>query len=457
MISTSTTGSQVGPLTGEQAQTSREWFDRAKAVLAGGISSSARATTAGRLAHPLYIAHGQGSRIWDADGNEFLDFLLSYGSVILGHGDATLRHAVVQQLELGTMFGTCNTLEVELAEQICRMVPCAELVRYANSGSEAIMGAVRAARGFTGRSRILKFEGHYHGWVDALAISNRPTPAEAGPIEAPLSAPHSRGMPASAAQEIVIAPWNEPEILTRILDAHAPGGESEFAAMICEPIVANNACIMPLPGYLEFLREECTKRKIVLIFDEIVTGFRIAPGGAQEHFGVLPDLAVFSKAIGGGFPISAFCGRRDIMTPIGLNTVKHGGTYNGNPLCAAAALTTLRTVAQPHVMHRINSVGTSLAEAVTRAARDSGVACIVQGVGGMFQIVFTSDGRPPRHYRDLARADTARFAAFWQSLLDQRIHANSSGMACWFTSAAHTDEDVEQACEAIRVAMKSIS
>lgn len=461
MISTSTTSHETGALTKEQAQTSREWFERAKAVLAGGISSSARATTAGRLPHPLYIAHGEGSRIWDADGNEFLDFLLSYGSVILGHGDATLRHAVVQQIELGTMFGTCNTLEVELAEQICKMVPCADLVRYANSGSEAIMGAVRAARGFTGKSRILKFEGHYHGWVDALAISNRPTPAEAGPLESPLSAPHSRGMPASAALEVVIAPWNEPELLTRILDAHTSrgsgGGECEFAAMICEPIVANNACIMPREGYLEFLRAECTKRKIVLIFDEIVTGFRIAPGGAQEYFGVVPDMAVFSKAIGGGFPIAAFCGRRDIMTPIGLNTVKHGGTYNGNPLCAAAALTTLRTVAQPHVLHRINSVGTSLAEATRRAAHDFGVPCVVQGVGGMFQIVFTDAGRPLHHYRDLARADTAKFAAFWQSLLDQRVHANSSGMACWFTSAAHTDGDVEQGCEAIRVAMKSVS
>ncbi len=463
MISTATTSHQAGalteagPLTADQAVTSREWFDRAKAVLAGGISSSARATTAGRLPHPLYIAHGQGSRIWDADGNEFLDFLLSYGSVILGHCDPTLRHAVVQQLELGTMFGTCNTLEVELAEHICRMVPCAELVRYANSGSEAILGAVRAARGFTGRNRILKFEGHYHGWVDALAISNRPTPAEAGPIESPLSAPHSRGMPPSATREVVIAAWNEPELLTRILDAHTVGGESEFAAIICEPIVANNACIMPRPGYLEFLREECSRRKIVLIFDEIVTGFRIAPGGAQEHFGVLPDLAVFSKAIGGGFPIAAFCGRRDIMTPIGLNTVKHGGTYNGNPLCAAAALATLRTVAQPHVMHRINSVGTSLAQATRRAAHDFAVPCVVQGVGGMFQIVFTNDQEPPRHYRDLARADTARYAAFWQSLLDQRVHANSSGMACWFTSAAHTDADVEQASQAIRVAMKSIS
>ncbi len=437
----------------DQNRESRAWFDRAKRVLAGGISSSARATTAGRIPHPIYMSHGEGSKIWDIDGNGYTDYLLSYGSLILGHADPVVRTAIEQQLQLGTMFGTCNTTEVELAELIVRLVPCAELLRYANSGSEAILGAVRAARGYTGRNKILKFEGHYHGWVDALAVSNRPTVEESGPLETPRSSPHSRGMAASAAAEVVIAPWNEPAILRSILDAH----HGQIAALIAEPIVANNACTMPAPGFLELLREECTRRGIVLIFDEIVTGFRIAPGGAQEVFGVVPDLAVFSKAIGGGFPIAAFAGSRAVMDPIGLNTVKHGGTYNGNPICAAAALATLREVARPEVTQRISLAGETLAEAIRAASRDFGVPAAVQGKGGMFQVVFTPDGKPLRHYRDIHRADTRRFAAFWQSLLDQGVHANSSGSACWFVSAAHTPEDIAQTSAAIRVAMKSVA
>jgi glutamate-1-semialdehyde 2,1-aminomutase len=265
-------------------QESAQWFARARKVLAGGISSSARSTSTGRLNHPLYIAHGKGSRIWDADGNEFIDYLLSYGSVILGHADAEIAEALARQLELGTMFGTCNMPEVELAEQIVRLVPCADLVRYANSGSEAMCGAVRAARGYTGRNKIIKFEGHYHGWVDLLAVSNRPSRAEAGPADHPNSCAHSRGIPQGVVQDVIICPWNDPEALSAIMREHA----GEIAAVVAEPIVANNACIMPADGYLEFVRNECDNHGAVLIFDEIVTGFRVAPGGAQQLFGIKP-------------------------------------------------------------------------------------------------------------------------------------------------------------------------
>src|SRR4051794_30195371 len=308
MSHVSTTKLRLGLHANSPTDESQRWFERAKKVLAGGISSSARATTTGALPYPLYITHGRGSRIWDADGNEYIDYLLSYGSCILGHTHAEMSDAIKSQIDLGTMFGTCNTVEVQLAEQICRMVPCAELVRFANSGSEAIQGAIRAARGFTGRTKILKFEGHYHGWVDVLAVSNRPTIEEAGDVEAPKSAAHSRGTPSGVVQDVIICPWNEPAILKSILDQH----KGEIAAVIAEPIVANNACIMPTEGYLEMLREECSRRGIVLIYDEIVTGFRVAVGGAQELFGVQPDIAVFSKALGGGLPTSAFAGRRDI-------------------------------------------------------------------------------------------------------------------------------------------------
>lgn len=432
---------------------SAAWFERAKRVLAGGISSSARATSAGQVPNPIYMARGQGATVWDVDGNRYIDFLLGYGSSILGHVPPVVAEAVREQATLGTMFGTCNTTEVELAEQICAMVPCAQLVRYSNSGSEAMCGAIRAARGFTGRTKILKFEGHYHGWVDVLAVSNRPSVADAGPADAPRSCPHSRGIPEGVYSDVIICPWNEPRALRAILDAH----DGQIAAIVAEPIVANNACTMPAEGFLELLRQEATRRGIVLIFDEIVTGFRIARGGAQEVFGVVPDMAVYSKALGGGLPIAAFCGRRDVMEPIAQNTVKHGGTYNGNPVCAAAALATLRDLDRPGTIERISNAGELLATAIRRAARDFDVPCAVQGMGGMFQVVFTPEGTPTRHYRDLARADAKRFAAFWQGLFDRGVHANSSGSACIFTSAAHTDGDMTRAAEAAREAMRDVA
>jgi glutamate-1-semialdehyde 2,1-aminomutase len=428
---------------------SARWFDRAKRVLAGGISSSARSTTTGPLPYPLYINHGHGSRIWDADGNQFIDYLLSYGSVVLGHADQGLCQTLHNQLDLGTMFGTCNTMEVELAEQLCRMVPCAKLVRYANSGSEAMCGAVRAARGFTGRNKILKFEGHYHGWVDVLAVSNRPDIKSAGPADAPASLAHSLGMPSGVLQDVIIAPWNDIVALRQILDRHA----DQFAAIVAEPIVANNACIMPQPGYLQALRDECDRRKIVLIYDEIVTGFRTAPGGAQDLFGVVPDIAVFSKALGGGLPLAAFAGRRDIMEMVAANTVKHGGTYNGNPLCAAAALYTLRQLSDPAVHKRIDDAGIGIMEAIQKTARDRGITCIVQGEPSMFQVVFNDSGKAPLNYRELQTADTRRHAQFRQNLLERGVHSNSSGLACWFISAAHTPEDTAIAVAAIEESM----
>jgi glutamate-1-semialdehyde 2,1-aminomutase len=427
-------------------------FDRAKAVLAGGVSSSARATSAGDQAYPVYVHCGRGANIWSIEGDRYTDFLLSYGCLVLGHGHPAVSEAIRSQLELGTMFGACNVPEVELAEEICRAVPCASLVRLANSGSEAISGAIRAARGFTGRSKVLKFEGHYHGWVDVLAVSNRPALDAAGPAHRPVSCPHSRGIPEGVVEDVIICPWNDIEALCAILDAHA----GDVAAVVAEPIVANNACIMPLPGFLEKLREACTRRGVLLIFDEIVTGFRVALGGAQELFGVEPDLAAYSKALGGGLPVAAFCGRREVMEPVAANTVKHGGTYNGNPLGAAAACATLRTLAQPGVLDRVHEAGEVVSEAIRRAARDYQVECVVQGVGGMFQVVFGVSS-PLRNYRDLLRADSKRFAAFWQHMFNQDVFANSSGSACWFTSAAHTDEDLQRACAAVRAAMAKVA
>ncbi|MFD7640677.1 aspartate aminotransferase family protein [Kitasatospora sp. NPDC059795] len=432
---------------------SRAWYERAQASLAGGISSSARLTSTGPHPYPLYMAGGRGARIRDVDGNEYIDYLAAYGSAVLGHAPSVLTDALEPVLHGGTMFGTCNTAEVELAELIQEMVPCADLVRFANSGSEAVQGAVRAARGHTGRTKILKFEGHYHGWTDVLAVSNRPGADEAGPYDHPHPVPHSPGIPAGVVDDVVVCPWNDPDALRAVLDAH----RGELAAVICEPIVANNACTMPAPGFLELLREECTRRGIVLIFDEICTGFRTAPGGAQTLFGVVPDLATYSKALGGGLPIAAFAGRRELMEPLATGRLKHGGTYNSSPLCATAGLATLRELNRPEVVEHIDATGRHIMETIRRAAHDRRVPCAVQGVGALFQVVFTPGGTPTTQYRDLFDADTARYAAFRHELLKHGVHTNAYGLACWFVSAAVTADDLAATCKAIERSFDALS
>jgi len=442
---------QVGVNLDTSIEQSKKWYERAKKVLAGGVSSSARMPAAGTVQTPLYIKQGAGSRVWDLDGNEFVDHLFSYGSLIAGHSHPKVMKAVEKQVKLGTMFGTCNTAEVELAEQICKMVPCAELVRYANSGSEAIAGAIRAARGYTGKTKILKFEGHYHGWVDLLAISNRPTTEEAGDFHAPNSRPHSKGIPQGVVGDVIICPWNEPQILKDILNKY----DGQIAAIIAEPLVANNACIMPIPGYLELLREESSRRGIILIFDEIVTGFRVAPGGAQEMYGITCDIAVYSKAIGGGMPISAFAGKREFMDPIAKNTVKHGGTYNGNPICSVAALETLKIVNDQKSLTKAYNSGNELIETIRKEAKDNNVKCIIQGVGPMFQVLFT-EREKITNYRHLFDADTAKFGVFRDTVLEHGLHINGSYSACWFVSTVHTKDDAKIAKKAIHEGMKRI-
>ncbi|MFE6052916.1 aspartate aminotransferase family protein [Kitasatospora sp. NPDC056446] len=432
---------------------SRAWFERARRSLAGGISSSARLTSTGPRPYPLYIASGSGARIRDVDGNEYIDYLAGYGSAVLGHAPEALTKALSPVLHGGTMFGTCNTAEVELAELIVESVPCAELVRFANSGSEAVQGAVRAARGHTGRTKILKFEGHYHGWSDVLAVSNRPGADEAGPDDRPHPVPHSPGIPDGVVADVVVCPWNDPQALRAVLDAH----RGEIAAAICEPIVANNACTMPVPGFLETLRQECTDRGIVLVFDEICTGFRTVPGGAQSLFGVVPDLATYSKALGGGLPIAAFAGRREVMESLADGRVKHGGTYNANPLCATAALETLRELGRPEVTGHIEATGRRIMETIRRAAHDRGIPCLVQGVGAMFQVVFTDRTAPTTRYRDLLDADTARYAAFRHELFERGIHTNAYGMACWFVSAAVTSDELAATCDAVERSFDALS
>ncbi|MFJ8001157.1 aspartate aminotransferase family protein [Streptomyces sp. NPDC096310] len=422
-------------------------FERAKKSLAGGISSSSRLASTGPYPypHPLYVTSGSGARVRDADGDEYIDFLAAHGSAVLGHAHPALTQALTGALAGGTMFGTCNVPEVELAELVRAMVPCADLVRFANSGSEAVQGAIRAARGHSGLSKILKFEGHQHGWTDTLAVSHRPPEAAAGPYGAPHSVPHSPGIPSGVSADVVVCPWNDPDALVAVLDAH----RGELAAVICEPIVAHNACTMPAPGYLRFLRDECTARGVLLVFDEVCTGFRTGPGGAQALYDVVPDLAVYSKALGGGLPIAAFAGRREVMAALANGRVDHGGTYNASPLCATAALVTLTALADPAVVKRIDDTGQRIMETIRRAATDHRVECAVQGVGAMFQVVFSPGGAPTRDYRDTLRLDQRRYAVLRRELLRRGVLVDADGLACWYVSAAVTEDDTDRTCAAI--------
>lgn len=430
---------------------SRAWFDRAQASLAGGISSSSRLTSTGPHPYPLYMASGSGTRIRDVDGNDYIDYLISYGSAVLGHAPPQLTEALTAVLHTGTMFGTCNTPEVELAELIRDMVPCAELVRFANSGSEAVQGRCAPPAGTpdtrrSSSSKATTTAGPTHSPSPTAPVPPRP-PLRRAPPRAPLPRHTRRGrrrrrrLPVERSRGSPHGPRRPPR---------------ELAAVICEPIVANNACTMPDPGYLDLLRDECTAREIVLIFDEVCTGFRTGPGGAQTMFDVTPDIAVFSKALGGGLPIAAFAGQRHVMEPLARGLVKHGGTYNSSPLCATSALVTLRGLNRPETTERIDDSGRRIMETIRRAAHDRRIPCAVQGVGAMFQTVFTPDGAPTRQYRDLLHADQARYHAFRHELLKRGVHANAYGMACWFVAATVTEDELAITCEAVEEAFAAL-
>ncbi|HTE19360.1 MAG TPA: aminotransferase class III-fold pyridoxal phosphate-dependent enzyme, partial [Armatimonadota bacterium] len=305
-------------------------LERARGVIAGGVNSNVRLAS---LPQPLFFSHGQGPRITDVDGNTYLDHVLGQGPLIHGHSHPELLAAAAEAMQRGMMFAAQHEAEIELAERVCRMVPSAERVRFGSSGSEMIQAAFRIVRAHTGRRKILKFEGHYHGWFDNVLVSVAPALDAAGPAEAPRAVPGSKGQHEAALEDLIVLPWNDAALLEQTLRAHA----HEIAAVITEPIMCNVGCILPRPGYLESLRRLCDELGILLIFDEVITGFRVAPGGAQEYFGVTPDLCTFGKAMAGGFPIACLAGRAELMELL-VKGVNHSGTYNANLLVTAASI-----------------------------------------------------------------------------------------------------------------------
>ncbi|MCL4859374.1 MAG: aspartate aminotransferase family protein [Caldilineaceae bacterium] len=427
---------------------SKALYERAGRALAGGVSSEFRKAS---WPHPLFYASAQGSRIVDVDENEYLDFTLSQGPLILGHSHPEVLERVERTSRAGQLFAGQHLMEVELAELMQQYVPCAELVRFSLSGSEADHTALRVARAVTGRPKFIRFEGHYHGWFDNVAWSIGAASVEAlGPAEHPTPAPWTAGLPARAVDEFIVLPWNNLALVEQTLaERHA-----EVAAILTEPVMCNSGCIEPAPGFLAGLRHLCDQYDIALIFDEVITGFRLGMGGAQGHYGVTPDLAVFAKAMANGYPISAVAGKRRWMQPIADGAVIHAGTMNSSNPTVAAALATLTILARDGVHERLFIHGQRLMAGLRNAAEEYGLPLLVQGPGPMFHTAFTTQ-TTINDYRDTLSFDRARLGAFIQQMQERGVRLIGRGL--WYLSAAHTDADIDQGLEAARAVLREMS
>ena len=422
---------------------SREWYERAQQSLIEGVNSPSRGTAV-YSPGPVVLERGRGSRVWDLDGNEYIDFMMSFGALIQGHAHPKIVEVVSQTMADGSHFAAATPAESEAAERFQRMVPSAKAVRFTNSGSEATMLALRLARAHTGRTKFLKFEGHYHGWYDPYCLNGHSHPAEdLGPRENPTRFPDSEGIPASVFDDVVLAPWNDLEALENILRRLG----RELAAVITEPIMANMGCILPRDGYLQRVCELAHEYGALFILDEVVTGFRYAPGGCQQHYNLTPDLSTFGKALGAGFPVGAVAGPRTILDRMrwGSNMVLHYGTFNGHRLTMRVIAANLDMLAanEGAVYKQIHEIGDAAIAGLRDVFRRRKIDAIVQGFGPMFQIYFT--GRDAIHdYRDYCRyADTAKYSRFVHGLLDRGIYMTPSNGLHWIISTAHTMPDVE--------------
>ena len=420
---------------------SGEVYERALAVLPGGVNSPVRAMGAiGR--DPIFIASGQGARICDADGQHYIDWVSSWGPLILGHADPGVVAAVTAAAQRGTTFGAPTEGEVLLAEAIVDRVPSVEMVRMTSSGTEASMSAIRLARAATGRDAVLKFAGAYHGHVDGLL-------AQAGSGLATQGIPASPGVPAAATAATVIVPWNDFEAVRGACARVA------CAAIIAEPIPANMGVVPPAPGFLELLREVADATGALLIFDEVISGFRVARGGAQELYGVTPDLSVLGKIVGGGLPAAAYGGRRELMEQVAPSgEVYQAGTLSGNPLAVAAALATLARL-DAEAYARLGELTDLLADGFARVAAAAGVPITVQRVPGLLTPFFCAT--PVRSYADAAACDLDDYGAWCRALLARGVYPPASQFEAWFPSLAHTEADVEQTLAVAAQAFAEVS
>ena len=415
-------------------------------VLAGGVNSNFRL---GGQPVPLVFERAAGSRLYDVDGNSYVDYALGMGPNILGHAPEPVIRAVANSLAQGQLFAGQHQAEVRLARRVQEIVPSAGLVRFGVAGSEMDQAALRLARAYTGRTKVVKFEGHYHGWFDTILVSVAPPLDQAGPEDAPRPHLPSAGQSAVAAGDVAVLPWNNLEAVRRYLEVHA----TETAALIMEPILCNTSVVVPRAGYLEGVRALCDQYGVVLIFDEVITGFRVALSGAQGRLGVTPDLSVFAKALAGGFPIGAVVGKRPIMELIGNGSVLHGGSFNGHTASIAAGLATLAELSREGVYEQMEARGEALMDGLRQVARQAGLPFLVQGLGTAFNTAFT-DQPSVTDYRAYVRCDLDKQKRFLHALQNEGVRPTSRGT--WFMSTAHTDADIEETVRAAERALPAM-
>lgn len=424
---------------------SANYFEQAQQVLPGGVNSPVRAF--GRVGgNPIFFKKGEGAWLIDEDDRRYIDYIGSWGPMIAGHANPIVIERVIKAIEAGLSFGAPTVIETELAEKVRSIMPSIDMIRMTSSGTEATMSAIRVARGFTGRDKIVKFEGCYHGHSDSLLV-------KAGSGALTFGEPDSQGVPASLAAHTITVDFNDAEAVRQVF---AEAGD-EIAAVIVEPIAGNMSFVPPVPGFLETLREQCDQYGSVLIFDEVMTGFRVALGGAQSVYGIKPDLTTLGKVIGGGMPVGAFGGRRDIMEKLApLGGVYHAGTLSGNPIAMTAGLATLEIIEEPGFFESLEAKSKTLMEGMKAHADSAGIPFSIHFRGGMFGFFF-SPVESVERFSEVMNADSARFNAFFRSMLDAGVNLAPSPFESGFVSSAHGDNEISMTLEAAEAAMKSLA
>jgi len=426
---------------------SKSYYERISPHVPGGIHSNIRYMQP----YPLWFSRARGGRIWDVDGNEYVDCVINMSALILGHGDETVARAVKEQIDSGLTCGVETELSVKVAEQVTHMVPCAEAVKFSNSGTEAVMKALMIARAYSGKQKILKLEGGYNGWQDSVAISTKPNLRRAGPSKKPISVPENLGLLKACVDATVVMPFNDLEVAESIIKKH----RKELAAVIVEPIMFNLACVRRKEGYLQGLKEITARNDVLLIFDEVISGFRVAPGGAQEYYGVVPDLATFAKAIANGYPMSAVAGRADIMDATAPDgKAGWAGVYNGSQVSLAASHATLERLADGEVQRRLNAECEQLEKRFSELAQEAGVPAQLAGFGGQFQVYFTD--KEVSDYRTACRADPTQFRVFQGELLRRGIFTLPIPLFHHGLVAAHIREDIERIVSGMRAGLQKV-
>jgi glutamate-1-semialdehyde 2,1-aminomutase len=411
---------------------SRVLYQAAKDLIVGGVASSLHKSVHDE--YPIYIDRGQGSKIYDVDGNEYIDYMGAFGPMIFGYCPESINEAVIAQVLKGSQFAAPTQSLNQVARELVDMIPCAELVAFQSSGTEANMAAFRVARAFTGKQKILKFEGNYHGWSDEELISVRPQSLEVmGPRDRPCSVLGSPGQSELASESVIVCPWNDLEVLAHLINIH----KHELAAVITEPIMLNCEPVFPRPGYLEGLRKLTAENEIVLIFDEVITGFRLARGGAQEYYRVFPDVCTFAKAVAGGFQLAGLAGRREVMEA----GVYFSGTFNANPIALAACMASLRELQKPDVYENLARITKRIIDGISMIGQRNKLTMLCDGVGSIWQLAFGISERM-NDYRDNFKVDKTAYQRFRSGCLKRGIRVHPS-LGRFYTSTAHSDKDVD--------------